>query len=151
MTTIELQKKLYEFIQPKYPDIKIEVSDLKDNTRSLYFTDKKFATLFPKQRSHYLIHSIPDFFYQKHLQNTRWFELAPGEKADDLNYHDQGTIDEIKDAVLLVLKDKIQFVSFLDNEFSLKQAKCFGDFRYSKKNWMNLAFQKKINLIYSMC
>jgi Protein of unknown function (DUF2695) len=67
------------------------------------------------------------------LQNTTWFELAPGEKADELDYHDQETIDEIKDAVLLVLKNKIQFVSFLDNEFTLKQAKCFGDFRYSKK------------------
>lgn len=133
MTTTELQKKLYEFIQPTYSDIKIEVVDTNDNIRCLYFTDEKFITLFPRQRYHYLVHSIPDDFYEKYLQNTTWFELAPGENPDDLNYHDQEIIDEIKDIVLQALKDKIYFVSHLDNKFTHENVKCSGDFRHSKK------------------
>ena len=67
MTTQELQEKLYEFIKPTYPDIKIKVEEKAENVRQLYFTDDKFEVLYPKQRYHYLTHLIPSSFYEQNL------------------------------------------------------------------------------------
>lgn len=140
MTTSELQDKLYEFIKPTYPDIEIKVVDTADNIRQLYFIDEKFQVLYPKQRYHYLTHSIPVDFYDQNLQDTIWFELAPNENPEDLEYHDQETIDDIKGVILSVLKDKVDFVSLLDKEFVSQSLKCFGDFRHSKKILTDLDF-----------
>ena len=143
MTTSELQNKLYEFIKPTYPDIKIKVVDTTNNVRQLYFTDEKFQVLYPKQRYHYLVHAIPADFYDQHLQETTWIELAPNESPDDLQYPDQETIDEIKEIILSILKDKIGFVSLLDKEFVSQSAKCFGDFRHSKQILTDLNFSQE--------
>lgn len=143
MKTPELQGKLYEFIKPTYPDIEIKVVDKADNNRQIYFIDEKFRELYPKQRYHYLVHLIPTDFYDQNLQDTTWFELAPNENPDDLEYHDQETIDEIKDIILSVLKEKIGFVSLLDKEFFSQSVKCFGDFRHSKKILTNLDFSSE--------
>ena len=70
MTTEQLQEKLYEFIRPSYPDIKINVVDTAENVRQLYFTDDKFEVLYPKQRYHYLTHLIPSDFYDQNLQDA---------------------------------------------------------------------------------
>jgi len=139
MTTFEIQEKLYEFIKPTYPDIEIKVEDT-DNNRQLFFTDNKFTALYPKQRYHYLIHLIPSDFFENYLQNTEWFELAPGEVPDDLDYHDEETIKDIKDMILTILRDKVHFVSRLDKEFISQSVKCFGDFRHSKKILTDLGF-----------
>ena len=127
MTALELQEKLFEFIKPKYPDIKIKVEDMPDNTRQLFFIDDKFKMLYPKQRYHYLVHSIPSDFYNQHLHNITWFELAPNENPEDLKYHNQETIDDIKDTILSILKDQVNFILLLDQEFNSQSAKCFGD------------------------
>lgn len=79
MTTSELEKNLYEFIKPAYPDIKINVEDTTDNIRQLYFLDDKFEKLYPKQRYHYIVHLIPVDFYEQNLKNTTWFELTLNE------------------------------------------------------------------------
>ena len=143
MTTLDLQDKLYEFIKPNYPDIDIKVVDTADNIRELYFIDEKFRLLYPKQRYHYLTHSIPTDFYDLNLQDTTWFELAPNENPDELEYSDQETIDEIKDIILSVLKVKFDFVSLLDNIFINQEVKCFGDFRYSKNILTDLNFSQE--------
>ena len=143
MKIFELQEKLYEFIKPSYPDIKIKVEDTVDNIRQLYFTDEKFKELYPKQRYHYILHSIPDDFYQQYLHNTTWFELAPDEDPNDLDYHDQETIDEIKDTILSLLKDKVGLVSILDKKLASQTVKCFGDFRHSKKILSDLDFSNE--------
>jgi hypothetical protein len=140
MTAKDLQAKLYEFIKPTYPNIQIKVVDTLENVRQLYFTDEKFEVLYPKQRYHYLIHLIPSIFYDQNLQNTEWFELAPNENPEGLDYHDQETIDEIKDAIISILKDKVCFVTFLDKEFTSQSVKCYGDFRHSKKFLSDLKF-----------
>ena len=132
MTTQELQEKLYEFTKPSYPDIKIKVVDTAENVRQLYFTDDKFDLLYPKQRYHYLTHLIPSDFYEQNLQDTEWYELAPNENPDDLVYHDQETIDEIKEPIISLLKDKVGFVALLDKQFTSQTVKCYGDFRHSK-------------------
>lgn len=140
MTTVELQEKLYEFIRPKYPDIVIKVEDTADNIRHLYFTDDKFKLLYPKQRYHYLLHSIPLDFYDQYLQNATWFELAPGENPDDLEYHDEETITDIKDDILSILRNKTDFFNILDKEFNSQKVICFGDFRNSKEILKDLDF-----------
>ena len=140
MTTKELQDKLYEFVKPSYPDIKINVVDTPENVRQLYFTDDKFEVLYPKQRYHSLTHLIPSDFYDQNLQDTEWFELAPNENPDELDYHDQETIDEIKGIILSLLKDRSDFVSLLDEEFTSTNEKCFGDFRHSKNILTDLKF-----------
>ena len=140
MTTQELQEKLYEFTKSSYPDIKINVVDTAVNIRQLYFTDDKFAVLYPKQRYHYLTHLIPSEFYEQHLQDTEWFELAPNENPDNLDYHDQETIDEIKESIISILKTKVNFVALLDKEFASQNVKCYGDFRHSKSILTALKF-----------
>ena len=143
MTTEKLQEKLYEFVRPSYPDIKINVVDTAENVRQLYFTDEKFEVLYPKQRYHYLTHLIPSDFYDQNLQETEWFELAPNENPDELDYHDQETIDEIKDIILSLLKDRSDFVSLLDEAFISEKAKCLGDFRHSKNILTDLKFSEQ--------
>jgi hypothetical protein len=140
MTTSQLEQKLYEFIRPIYPNIEIKVVDTTDNVRQLYFTEEKFQVLYPKQRFHYLVHAIPADFFDQYLQNTTWFELAPDENPDELDYYDQEEIDENKDMILSVLKDQVNFVSLLDKEFVCQSIKCLGDFRYSKKILTDLEF-----------
>ena len=140
MTTQELQEKLYEFTKPNYPDIKINVVDTAENIRQLYFTDEKFAVLYPKQRYHYLKHLIPSDFYEQQLQVIEWFELAPNENPDELNYHDQETIDEIKEPILSILKNKVGFTALLDKAFISENVKCYGDFRHSKNILTDLNF-----------
>jgi len=140
MTTNELQEKLDEFIKPKYPDIKIEVIDTADNQREVYFTEEKFRDLFLLQRYHHLVHLIPDEFLKEHLSDSIWFELAPGENPEELDFLDDETIDEIKDIILAILKDKVDFVKKLDVLFCVESATCFGDFRHSKKILSELKF-----------
>ncbi|MBS1510253.1 MAG: DUF2695 domain-containing protein [Bacteroidetes bacterium] len=140
MTAAQLQEKLYAFVRPGYPGITINVVDTADNVRQLYFTADKFEVLYPKQRYHYLRHLIPSDFYDKNLKDTEWFELAPNENPDELDYHHQETIDAIKTAILSILKDKVGFVALLDNKFISEDIKCFGDFRHSKNILTDLGF-----------
>ena len=128
MTPSELEQALYEFIQPSYPNI--------------YFTEEKFKDLYPKQRYHYLIHKIPEEFFELHLKNSFWIELAPGESPGDLDYHDDETIESIKESILSILL-KVGFVTQLDNQFSSGVDTCFGDFRHSKKILAELGFADK--------
>lgn len=143
MTTQELQERLYEFVKSSYPDIKINVVDTAENVRQLYFIDDKFEVLYPKQRYHFLTHLISSDFYEQHLQDTELFELAPNENPDDLDYHDQETIDEIKGPIISILRDKVNFVAILDKEFASQTVKCNGDFRCSKRILTELKFSEE--------
>ena len=140
MTKEHLQEKLYEFVRPSYPNIKINVVDTAENVRQLYFIDDKLEVLYPKQRYHFLTHLSPSDFYDQNLQDTEWFELALNESPDELDYHDQETIDEIKEPILSLLKDKVGFVALLDRAFVSEDIKCFGDFRHSKSILTDLKF-----------
>jgi hypothetical protein len=74
------------------------------------------------------------------LQDTEWYELAPNENPDDLDYHNQETIDEIKEPIISLLKDKVGFVALLDKQFTSQTAKCYGDFQHSKSILKELKF-----------
>ena len=140
MTTDLLEKELLEFVKRSYPNIEIHVTDEADNKRHLYFKEEKFALLFPMQRYHYLIHLIPKDFYDDHLSKAIWHELAPGENVDDLDYHDDETIDSIKETILEIIKTKTTFIEQLDNLFIENKAVCFGDFRHAKQILTDLTF-----------
>jgi hypothetical protein len=143
MTTTELEQALYEFIQPSYPEIDIKVIIDANDIPNIYFTEEKFKLLYPQQRYHYLIHKIPEDFFELHLKDSFWFELAPGESAEDLDYHDDETIEAIKTPILSILQNKIPFVEQLDKEFTSGTAQCFGDFRHSKKLLAELGYADK--------
>jgi hypothetical protein len=141
MTASELQQKLYEFIQPSYPGINIKVEET-GGKRLVYFTEEKFKELYPQQRYHYLINKIPGDFFQQHLNNTTWFELAPGETPEDLEYPDTELIEEIKEDVLAAL-NRWGFVSMLDNEFIPGEIQCHGDFRHAKRILTSIGFDEE--------
>ncbi len=142
MTEKQLTDSLYEFIRPSYPDIKISVVDT-DGQRQVFFEEKKFKVLFPRQRYHYLIHKIPADFFTENLENTTWFELAPGEKIEDLDYHDDETIESISEIIMNIIKNKTNFVAKLDSSFTESKVECYGDFRYSKEILKRLGFSEK--------
>ena len=140
MTTDSLENELFELIKPSYPNIAIKVVDEEDGERHLYFKEEKFALLFPLQRYHYLIHLIPKDFYEKYLFTAIWHELAPGEKVEELDYHDEETIESIKETILDILKTRTTFIKQLDNLFIEGRAVCSGDFRHAKQILSDLTF-----------
>ena len=87
-----------------------------------------------------MTHLIPSDFYEQYLQDTEWFELAPNENPDDLDYHDQETIDQIKETIISILKHDNGYVALLDKEFTSQTVKCYGDFRHSKSILTDLKF-----------
>jgi hypothetical protein len=97
MDTAQLTSALLSFTREAYPDIEIHVRPWADDPRRLaiYFVERKFADLYPLQRYHYLAHLIPREFFDEHLSNTVWFELAPGEKAEDLRYPDEELVSAV--------------------------------------------------------
>lgn len=96
---------LKRFIAPSYPnmDIRATLWD-RDPTRiAIYFTEPKFALIYPYQRWHYLTHLIPEQYQKANLENSVWFELAPGEKPEDLRYPDMELIASITPDVMKCL------------------------------------------------
>jgi hypothetical protein len=108
-----------------------------DPTRiAIYFTDAKFAALYPYQRWHYLTHLIPTDHQEADLENSVWFELAPGENPEDLRFPDEELVDAITpDVMKCVLASR--FFEFLDDamcptQATAETAACWGDFRNSR-------------------
>lgn len=122
-----------------YPGIEVSAKPCMDEPARLeiYFVEPKFALLYPWQRRHYLMHLIPKDFNERHLQDTYWFELAPGELPSDLEWPDEELINEITPDVMKCV-DGSGFIQGLDEAFcptdpSLSPAKCHGDFRLAKE------------------
>ena len=93
----QLATDVREFVRRAYPDIEVRVEPWADDpTRAaVYFIEAQFAALYPMQRYHYLRHLIPADYYERHLADSEWFELAPGEHPGDLEYPDHELIEEI--------------------------------------------------------
>jgi uncharacterized protein DUF2695 len=108
-----------------------------DLTRTaISFTEPKFALTYPYQRWHYLTHLIPAEYQEAHLHDSVWFELAPGEKPEDLRYPDEELIDSITSDVMKCLSGA-RFFEALDDvmcpqQAGCKRAQCWGDFRNSR-------------------
>jgi hypothetical protein len=137
MKSQELVAELKRFLGSSYPGIRIEAKPWQqDPSRlALYFTEEKFAVLYPQQRYHYLVHNIPQDFFDRHLTNTVWFELAPGEAVLDLKYPDEQLIASISSNVLAAV-ERAGVFSALDDllapEGATGAVSCHGDFRHTK-------------------
>lgn len=147
--SILIRNSLKDFLKDVYPhiEIRIEQDRSEPDKLAIYFIEEKFKNLYRLQRNHYLIHHIPKDFYQKYLVDTYWYELAPGEDIEDLDYYDDETIDGYKEFVLKIL-NKIGFFQRLDDlirpENSQSQAlECCGDFSIAKNLLTDLEFNEK--------
>lgn len=145
----ELAAAIKQQLAHSYPNITVEVRPWdKDPSRAaIYFTEEKFAVLYPYQRYHYLIHAISQEFYQQYLTRSVWFELAPGEEPDDLEYPDEEIIKEITPDVLEVLR-KSRFFEALDDKMSpennaISPEPCHGDFRLTKQILEERGFSRR--------
>lgn len=147
-TPDQLAADLRRLITPSYPAMEIRVMPWgRDPTRTaIYFTDPKFALIYPYQRWHYLTHLIPAEFQKTHLENSVWFELAPGEKPEDLRYPDEELIDSISPDVMKCLNGA-RFIESLDDAMCPQQpdrdrAQCWGDYRNARPILLNRGFKE---------
>jgi len=119
-----------------------------DPTRNaIYFTDPQFALIYPYQRWHYLTHLIPADYQEAHLQTSVWFELAPGEKPEDLQYPDEELIEDITPAVMKCLNGS-RFFERLDDAMCPQQpteerARCWGDYQISRPILLDRGFKEE--------
>ncbi|HET6892722.1 MAG TPA: hypothetical protein VFH31_16580, partial [Pyrinomonadaceae bacterium] len=105
MTALELAKTLKGHLVGDYPDIDVEVleRDAEHTRRRVFFRSQKFDVLYPLQRYHSIAHHIPREFYDEHLAETEWYELASGETEADLRYADEELVRGITPDVMRCL------------------------------------------------
>lgn len=148
VTPCQLVADLKRFVMPSYPDMDIQVMqwDHDPTRQAIYFTDEKFALIYPYQRWHYLTHLIPADYQEANLGNSVWFELAPGEKPEDLQFPDEELIDSITPDVMKCLVGS-RFFELLDDSLCPKDSsrernQCWGDFRISRPILLDRGFDK---------
>jgi len=134
----QLESDIRDFVRRAYPNIDVRVEPwTADPTRpAVYFTEARFASLYPAQRYHYLRHLIPEDYYERHLTDSEWFELAPGERAEDLEYPDAELIAEITPDVMRRLFGARIFEALDDvlcpADTSDPRRPCYGDYRHAR-------------------
>jgi hypothetical protein len=145
----QLVSDLKRFVALTYPnmDIRVEAWSKDPARTAIYFTEQKFTLIYPYQRWHYLSHLIPADYQKKHLENSVWFELAPGERPEDLQYPDEELIDSISDPVMRCLIGS-RFFEFLDDAMcpenpANERAQCWGDFRNSRPILLKRGFREE--------
>jgi hypothetical protein len=144
----QLEADLLGFVRQGYPNITVRVEPWAADPRkaAVYFTEAMFAALYPAQRYHYLRHLIPEDYYERHLTDTEWFELAPGESPDDLEYADAEVIEDITPDVMRALASA-RFFAGLDDllcpaEESQPRQPCHGDFRHARVVLLSRRFRE---------
>ena len=149
MNPRQLETDIRSFVATAYPAIEVRVEPwAAEPTRAaVYFTDPQFAVLYPAQRYHYLRNLIPDDYYDRHLANTEWFELAPGEHPDDLEYPDSELIDDITPDVMRALSRTRVFDALDDvlcpRDASQHRQRCHGDYRHTRAVLRARGFSEK--------
>ena len=144
----QLEADLHAFVSTAYPniDVRVEPSTADPKRPAVYFTDAQFAPLYQAQRYHCLRHLIPDDYYDRHLIESEWFELAPGECADDLEYPDAQLIADISPDVMRCVAGAKVF-ELLDNvlcpaDGSQPRQPCHGDFRHARAALLARGFRE---------
>ena len=139
---------LKRFLSPSYPEINIRVTpwDQDPARLAIYFTEPKFALIYPYQRWHNLTHLIPAEYQQGALGNSVWFELAPGERPEDLQFPDEELIDDITPVVMKCLRASGYF-ELLDDLMcptapEQERGQCWGDFRNSRPILLDRRFKE---------
>jgi hypothetical protein len=134
----QLETDVRGFVRRAYPNIEVRVEPWTADPKraAIYFTEAQFATLYPAQRYHYLRHLIPADYYDRHLADSEWFELAPGEHPEDLEYPDSELIDDITPDVMRCLFGAGVFQALDDvlcpADGSHPRQQCHGDYRHAR-------------------
>ena len=159
MTPDQIVADLKGFLAKSYPDVSVEAKPWQEDSSrlALYFRDEKFSVLYPQQRYHYLVHNIPEDYFKAHLQDTEWFELAPGEKPEDLQYPDAELMENIASDVLAAV-ERAGVVAALDDLMAPESEtatpeQCHGDFRLLKKVLPQKGFGKRgeVDEVFDVC
>jgi hypothetical protein len=144
----QLETDILAFVRRAYPNIEVRVEPWSaDPTRAaVYFREAQFATLYPAQRYHYLRHLIPADYYDRHLTDSEWFELAPGERPEDLEYPDHDLIADITPDVMRCLVGA-KFFEALDDllcpaDGSHSRQSCHGDYRHARATLLTRGFRE---------
>jgi len=139
MSPADLRLNLLEFVRNVYPDMQISVAPWTEDPARLAisFVDPNFGALYPAQRYHYLAHLIPQDFWDQYLSDTIWFELAPGETPDDLEYPDDELIASITPDVMRLLV-RSRAIETLDDLLcppspETPPVRCHGDYRHARQ------------------
>ena len=134
----QLETEIQAFVRRAYPNIEVLVKSWPADPKrvAVYFTETQFASLYPAQRYHYLRHLIPTDYYELHLADSEWFELAPGERPEDLEYPDSALIADITPDVMRCLSDARIFEALDDvlcpADGSHPRPQCHGDYRHAR-------------------
>jgi len=159
MTPDQIAINLKSFLNDSYPNMQVEAKPWSEDPSRLavYYREAKFALLYPLQRYHYLVHSIPTEFFNAYLQSSVWFELAPGEEVEDLQYPDEEFLASIAPDVLSVV-EKMGVYSGLDDLLAPElegstPEECHGDFRHLKRVLQEKGFgvRGEIDEIFDVC
>ncbi|MDC0584672.1 hypothetical protein OAO55_02965 [Bacteroidales bacterium] len=141
MEAKKLTEALYGFLKEKYPNIKIEVKG-KEPEQEIFFLEDSFKHLFPLQRYYFINGAIPDDFFDKHLSEAIWYELAPGEKPQDLEYHDEDVVAELHDEIIEMLSEKSEYKTVLKEKLEASGVPS-TDFRISKEIFNEFSLHPK--------
>ena len=134
----QLETDIRDFVRRAYPNIEVRVEPWSADPKrpAVYFREAQFASLYPAQRYHYLRHLIPTDYYERHLTASEWFELAPGEQPEDLEYADSELIADITPDVMRCLSGAGVFKALDDvlcpADGSHPRRPCHGDYRHSR-------------------
>jgi hypothetical protein len=145
----KIESDVRGFVRASYPDMVVRAESwTPDPSRiALFFVDQRFDGLYPRQRYHRLVHLIPKDYYDRFLADTVWFELVPGESAEDISDDpDEEFIASITPDVLGSLQAR-DFFTRLDDVFcppnSITAAQvCSGDFRHAKGTLQHCGFKE---------
>lgn len=143
----KIESEVRAFLQSAYPDmtVRAEYWSADPSRVALFFIDEKLRPLYPRQRYHYIAHQIPKAYYDSNLQDTIWFELAPGERAEDIELPNDDLLAEIRVNVLGAV-EKSGFYKLLDELlYSARESDavvCRGDFSRSKQILGTLSFKE---------
>ncbi|HLW86036.1 MAG TPA: DUF2695 domain-containing protein [Candidatus Sulfotelmatobacter sp.] len=143
-----IESEVRGFLRASYPDIVLRAEYwTHDPSRiALYFIEEKFRGLYPRQRYHRLVHLIPADYYRTNLADSVWFELAPGERPEDLVDPDEELIAAIAPDVLGSLQESGFFAALDDllcpvNSRSQPEP-CTGDFLRAKQALQACGFEE---------
>lgn len=145
----KIESDVRGFVRASYPDMVVRAEYwTPDSSRiALFFIDQRFAGLYPRQRYHNLVHLIPKDYYDRFLADTVWFELTPGESAEEVEEDpDEEFIASITPDVLGSLQAR-DFFARLDDVFcptnSITPGEvCSRDFRHAKRTLQHCGFEE---------
>jgi hypothetical protein len=144
----QLETDLRGFVRQAYPQMEVRVEPWSEDPSraAVYFVDPQFGVLYPAQRYHYLRHLIPADYYDRHLADTEWFELAPGERPEDLEYPDAELIADITPDVMRCLTGARVFEALDDAlcpaDPGRVRQRCHGDYRHARSVLLARGFRE---------